>query len=157
MKRSSIGMAEYRVSKDPEEVLCILGLGSCVGLCLYDPVRKIGGMVHILLPEKIEKQDNPFKFAETAPLALLEEMKKEGASRKDVYAKISGGAMMFSGSNSLFDIGQRNVEMTKKVLAELGIPLKAEEVGGKKGRSIFFYVKDGKLEVKIIGREVITL
>jgi len=157
MKKSSIGMAEYRVSKDPEEVLCILGLGSCVGLCLYDTVRKIGGMAHILLPEKIGKQDNPFKFAETAPLALLEEMQKEGALKRDIYAKISGGAMMFSGSNSLFDIGQRNVEMAKKVLAELGIPLKAEEVGGKKGRSIFFYVKDGKLEVKIIGREVIVL
>lgn len=157
MKKSSIGMAEYKVSRDPEEILCILGLGSCVGLCLYDSVRKIGGMVHILLPERIGGQNNPFKFAETAPLALLEEMSKEGALKKDVYAKISGGAMMFSNSNSLFDVGQRNVEVTKKVLKQLGIPIKAEDVGSNRGRSIFFYVKDGRLEVKVIGREIITL
>ncbi|MDK2896285.1 MAG: chemotaxis protein CheD [Candidatus Atribacteria bacterium] len=150
----TVGMAEYRVSQDPKEVLSILGLGSCVGLCLYDPKRKIGGLAHILLPEQIPGQTNPFKFADTAVPALLEEIERLGASRRNVWAKISGGAKMFSGTDSLFDIGSRNAQAVKAVLQTWGIPLLAEEVGGSRGRSIMFYIEDGRLEIKTIGQTV---
>ena len=130
--RVVVGMAEYWVSSNPEDVLCILGLGSCVGLCLYDPRKKIGGMVHILLPESIPGQSNPFKFADSAVPALWEKVKSEGASPENIFAKISGGAKMFSGTDSLFDIGRRNVEAVKAELQKLKIPLRAddtEEIG----------------------------
>ncbi len=85
-KRRNVGMAEYVVSKDPEEVLCILGLGSCIGLCLYDELRGIAGMVHILLPEQIPGQHNPFKFADTAVPALVRELEKTGAKPQSLLA-----------------------------------------------------------------------
>ena len=153
-KRRNVGMAEHAVSSDPEEVLCVLGLGSCIGLCLYDELKQIAGMVHILLPEQIPGQRNPFKFADTAVPALLKELEKIGAKQKNLFAKISGGARMFSGSDSLFDIGQRNAEAVKRVLKELRIPLQGEDVGGSRGRSIFFYVENGKLEIKTLGQDV---
>lgn len=156
-RKITVGMAEYRVSNDPEDVLCILGLGSCVGVCLYDPVRRIGGMVHVLLPEHIPGQSNPFKFADTAVPALLSAVEKIGASRKNIIAKISGGAKMFSGADTLFDIGKRNADAVREALKSLGIPLKGEDIGGNRGRSIFFYVADGKLEVKALGKDVTVI
>lgn len=153
-KRRNVGMAEYAVSRDSQEVLCILGLGSCIGLCLYDELKRIAGMVHILLPEQIPGQNNPFKFADTAVPALLGEMEKAGARAKSLLAKISGGARMFSGSDSLFDIGQRNAEAVKRILENLKIPLQGEDVGGSRGRSVFFYVENGKLEVKTLGQDI---
>lgn len=153
-KRKNVGMAEYAISRDPQEVLCILGLGSCIGLCLYDELKGIAGMVHILLPEQIPGQNNPFKFADTAVPALLGEMEKAGARAKNILAKISGGARMFSGSDSLFDIGQRNAEAVKRILGNLRILLQGEDVGGSRGRSVFFYVENGKLEVKTLGQDV---
>ncbi|WP_017873351.1 hypothetical protein [Candidatus Caldatribacterium saccharofermentans] len=156
-RKIAVGMAEYRVSNDPEDVLCVLGLGSCVGVCLYDPVRRIGGMVHVLLPEHLPGQSNPFKFADTAVPALLAEVEKAGASRRNIFAKISGGAKMFSGADTLFDIGKRNAEAVKEALKVLGIPLKGEDVGGNRGRSIFFYLEDGRLEIKILGRDVMVI
>ncbi len=153
-RRKNVGMAECAVSNDPEEVLCILGLGSCIGLCLYDELRGIGGMVHILLPEQVSGQSNPFKFADTAVPALLRELEKLGVRRKNLLAKISGGAKMFAGSDSLFDIGQRNAEAVKRALKDLEIPLRGEDVGGNRGRSIFFYVENGKLEIKTLGQDI---
>jgi chemotaxis protein CheD len=156
-RKIAVGMAEYRVSNDPEDVLCVLGLGSCVGVCLYDPVRRIGGMVHVLLPEHLPGQSNPFKFADTAVPALLAEVEKAGASRRNILAKISGGAKMFSGADTLFDIGKRNAEAVREALKVLGIPLKGEDIGGNRGRSIFFYLEDGRLEIKILGRDVMVI
>jgi chemotaxis protein CheD len=156
-RKIAVGMAEYRVSNDPEDVLCVLGLGSCVGVCLYDPVRRIGGMAHVLLPEHLPDQSNPFKFADTAVPALLAEVEKAGASRRNILAKISGGAKMFSGADTLFDIGKRNAEAVREALKVLGIPLKGEDIGGNRGRSIFFYLEDGRLEIKILGRDVMVI
>jgi|UniRef100_A0A7V3YFC7 chemotaxis protein CheD len=156
-RKIAVGMAEYRVSNDPEDVLCVLGLGSCVGVCLYDPVRRIGGMAHVLLPEHLPGQSNPFKFADTAVPALLAEVEKAGASRRNILAKISGGAKMFSGADTLFDIGKRNAEAVREALKVLGIPLKGEDIGGNRGRSIFFYLEDGRLEIKILGRDVMVI
>ena len=155
--RVVVGMAEYWVSSNPEDVLCILGLGSCVGLCLYDPRKKIGGMVHILLPESIPGQSNPFKFADSAVPALWEKVKSEGASPENIFAKISGGAKMFSGTDSLFDIGRRNVEAVKAELQKLKIPLRADDTGGNRGRSIMFYLEDGRLEKKTIGQKPVVV
>lgn len=155
--RVVIGMAEYWVSDNPEDVLCILGLGSCVGLCLYDSSRKVGGMVHILLPESIPGQTNPFKFADAAVSALWEKLKSKGASTKHILAKIAGGAKMFSGTDSLFDIGKRNVEVVKAELKKLNIPLQADDTGGNRGRSIMFYLEDGRLEIKTIGQKPVVV
>ncbi|HSV32208.1 MAG TPA: chemotaxis protein CheD [Atribacteraceae bacterium] len=156
-QKYSIGMAEFRVSDKPEDRLCIMGLGSCVGACLYDRENCVAGMAHILLPQSIPGQKNIFKFADTAVEALLEEMAKVGARKKNVIAKIAGGAKMFAGTDSLFDIGKRNVEAVKQVVQDLGIPLLGENTGGNRGRSITFHVQNGRLEVKTIGQECFVI
>lgn len=149
-----IGMADLSASRDPS-VLITLGLGSCVGICLYDPINRVAGMAHIMLPSSadIKNNGNKAKFADTAISMLIEHMTALGAVRSRLTAKIAGGAQMFSfkSANDLMRIGERNVEAVKKELARQSIPLVAEDVGGTYGRSIEFDSSSGELHIKTIG------
>ena len=119
-----VGMADLNVCKAPDG-LTTLGLGSCIGLTLYDPVTKIGGMVHYMLPDstKVSNNSNKAKFADTGIDELLEKVIAAGASRSRLVAKIAGGAKMFevSGLSDVGNIGARNAEAAKKILKEKGI------------------------------------
>jgi chemotaxis protein CheD len=118
MSKIIVGVADYAVARKPTRLIT-MGLGSCVGISLYDPYTQIGGLVHIMLPsiDHARSKDNKAKFADTGIAYLMEEMQKEGAMKRRVVAKIAGGASMFSFTNeSNMNIGERNVEMTKKVL-----------------------------------------
>jgi chemotaxis protein CheD len=151
---TKIGMADLNAAKDPS-VLVTLGLGSCVGVCLYDPVTKVIGMAHIMLPSssEIKNNTNKAKFADTAIQLLLERMTNLGAMRNRLVAKLAGGAQMFSfkNANDLMKIGERNVEAVKRELGRFSIPIVAEDVGGSYGRSIEFYSSNGDLSIKTIG------
>ncbi len=144
-----IGIADSKVARSPD-TLTTLGLGSCVGLVLYDAMAKIGGMVHIMLP--IAKGDaiNRFKYADTGLEALLKDVLAQGASRSRLYAKMAGGATMFGTStqNDMLRVGERNVEMCHRLLHELHIPLKSEETGGNTGRTIEFSCATGELKIR---------
>ena len=144
-----IGIADANVAAAPDTLISY-ALGSCVGICLYDPHTKIAGMSHVLLPEKPENDTNILKYADSAIPNLLEEMLKKNAIRTNIVAKIAGGANMFGdlfkGGNML--IGERNVEHTKLALKKLGIPIVAEDVGGNIGRTIEFTPEDGMLRVR---------
>src|SRR5690554_3417790 len=111
-----IGMAEVSAAKHPA-VLITLGLGSCVGICLYDKAKQVVGMAHIMLPSsrEIKNNSNKAKFADTAVELLLADMLGLGAQRHRITAKIAGGAQMFSFSsaNELMKIGERNVQAVK--------------------------------------------
>ncbi|HOD13777.1 MAG TPA: chemotaxis protein CheD [Spirochaetota bacterium] len=149
----SVGVAQIRYSSSPSVLRTILG--SCVGICIYDRVKKIGGMAHVLLPVSQKTQVNPEKYADTAIPLLVRELLKEGAKKENMSAKITGGASMFKfGSNiALGQIGDRNIEQTKLELQKLGIPIVVEEVGGNLGRVIDFYLTDGHMKVKAGGQE----
>lgn len=149
----SVGVAQIRYSSSPMVLRTILG--SCVGICIYDRVKKIGGMAHVLLPTSQKGQINPEKYADTAVPLLVRELLKEGARKENLSAKITGGASMFKfGSNiALGQIGDRNVEQTKAELQKLGIPIVVEDVGGSLGRVIDFYLADGRMKVKAGGQE----
>lgn len=151
-----VGMADLNVCTSPDAITT-LGLGSCVGIVLYDPIRKIAGMVHIMLPDstKIINNSNKAKFADTGIDALIERLIKNGADRRVLISKIAGGAQMFAfGNNSdMMRIGERNVEATKAKLQELGICIKAEDTGSNYGRTIEFYPELGELHVKSVGKE----
>lgn len=155
-----IGMADANVCKSPD-VITTLGLGSCVGIVLYDPVKKIAGMVHVMLPDstKIINNLNKYKFADTGIDKLIIDMIKIGAAQRNLVAKIAGGAQMFSFSNNLemMRIGERNVEATKDKLEKLGIPLLAEDTGANYGRTIEFYPDTGMLRIKSVGKELKAL
>lgn len=147
-----IGMADLNVATPPD-VLQTCGLGSCVGVCLWDTITKVGGMAHVMLPSSSQgKSGNDAKFADTAIPWLIEEMKKLGADKSRLTAKIAGGAQMFSfySENDIMKIGERNVEAVKAVLAQLKIRIIAQDTGGNYGRTIEFYSDSNRLYIRTI-------
>lgn len=154
-----VGMGDIVVAKHPV-VLTSLGLGSCIGLVIYDDIAKVAGMSHIMLPNNHEGKDvkKLGKYADTAVPKLIEDLIALGALKSRLKAKMAGGAQMFSipgkNSASFLAIGERNIETTKKMLEQYGIPLVASDVGGNKGRSVEFYTDNWIMIVKVIGSEV---
>lgn len=147
-----VGMADLNVATPPD-ILQTCGLGSCVGVCLWDNITRVGGMAHVMLPFSSQgKSGNDAKFADTAIPWLIEEMKKLGADKARLVSKIAGGAQMFSfySDNDIMKIGERNVEAVKTVLAQLKIRIIAQDTGGNYGRTIEFYPENNKLYVRTI-------
>jgi len=154
-----IGMAEMVISKIPTTITTTVG--SCIALCMYDPIMRIGGMVHIVLPinPSCEEKEMKQKYADTAVMALFTALILEGADKKRIRAKIAGGANMFQKLDlkcKALDIGRSNTEMTKEKLAEFHIPLIAEDTGGNYARRIEFDTDSGKMTV-CIGEKVKVL
>lgn len=149
-----VGMADLNCVYAPD-ILTTLGLGSCVGICLYEKSNKISGMAHIMLPysTQIKNNSNLAKFADTGIEMLLNEMVKMGAKPANIVSKIAGGSQMFNfnDSSDIMRIGARNVSATKEVLKKLNIPLVAEDTGGSYGRTIELFSESGKLLIKTIG------
>jgi len=149
-----VGMADLNTTNSPG-ILTTLGLGSCVGICLYDPSTKIAGMAHIMLPssQNIKNNSNKAKFADTAIDVLIDKMVRTGANKIRLISKIAGGAQMFAfmNKNDIMKIGERNVVAVKELLASYNIPIKAEDTGGSYGRTIEFHSETGILLIKTIG------
>ncbi|MCI9200884.1 MAG: chemotaxis protein CheD [Lachnospiraceae bacterium] len=150
-----VGMADLRVCVSPDAVTT-LGLGSCVGIAIRDPVTKIGGLAHIMLPDstQIRNNSNIPKFADTGITELVRQMVAKGAKQSRMVAKIAGGAQMFSFQNKseMVRIGERNVEATKKKLAQLKIPILAQDTGDSYGRTVIFYPETGDFVIKAVGK-----
>lgn len=149
----NVGVAQIAIAENPGVLRTILG--SCIGICIYDKVRKIGGLGHILLPTGSSSNAKPEKYADTAIPLLIEKLYKQGCKNENLSAKITGGASMFKFSSSitLAQIGERNIEMTIKKLEEAHVPIMVAEVGGNFGRVIDFYLNDGRLKVRSGGKE----
>ena len=149
-----VGMADLNVCRAPD-VLTTLGLGSCVGIALYDPGSKIAGLAHVMLPDstQIQNNENVAKFADTAILKLMRDMMKMGARAHMLRAKIAGGAQMFAfnSTNETMRIGDRNVEAAVKVLKQMNVPLLAQDTGLNYGRTVELYAEDGAFLIKTIG------
>lgn len=152
-----VGMADLNVCKVPH-VLTTLGLGSCVGIVLYDPVTKVSGLAHIMLPDstKIKNNSNIAKFADTAIDKMIEDMCRIGANRNRLISKLAGGAQMFSfnTNNDLMKVGERNIIASKEKLNKLGIRIVGEDTGNNYGRTIEFYSETGELKIKTIGKPI---
>jgi len=155
----ALGLGQHRVGVAADEEWVMHGLGSCIGLILCDPVRRVSGAAHMVLPRRRSGQavSEPGKYVDTAVPCLLEQMEALGAQRADIYAQAAGGARMLALS-SLGDIGARNAEATKTALSEYGIPLLAERIGGTHGRTLWWDLRTGQATVRRVGHpdEVIT-
>ena len=155
-----VGMADLKLCKAPDAVTT-LGLGSCVGIALRDPVTKIGGLAHIMLPDSklFANNSNIPKYADTGAQELVRLIVEAGGGRNRIVAKIAGGAQMFSfqGNNDLTTVGARNVEAVKKILSEMKIPILAEDTGMNFGRTVEFYPETGDYVIKAVGKEVKTI
>ena len=150
-----VGMADYKVGRAPATLISY-GLGSCIGISLYDPIRKIGGLLHIMLPDSTQARssDNPAKFADTGIPLMINDVISLGASRSRLVAKIAGGAQMFAFSNAtdIMRVGTRNADTCKQILKKNGIRVIAEDTGGNYGRTVSIDLNSGDYKVKTIDR-----
>lgn len=155
-----VGMADLQVAKAPDSLIT-LGLGSCIGLTLYDPVTKIGGMVHYMLPDSTQLKNNTniAKFGDTGIRELYNRMIKQGAAPRRMVAKIAGGAKMFevSGLSNVGHVGERNALQAKKMLKQLNIPLVAEDTGLNYGRTVTLDCETGEFFIKAVGKSNKTI
>lgn len=156
MKETIVKVADWAAERD-DGVIVTLGLGSCVAIMLHDPERKAGAMAHVLLPSRSLAHDtsNLAKFPESAVPLLIDRLKSLGAEPRRLVAKLAGGASMFSQlmTPGTIQMGERNVVAARNALRAASIPIVRESVGGERGRSIKFYVKDGRVEIRRVGAD----
>ncbi len=150
----AVGLAEIKISRDPQDVLVAFGLGSCIGVGVYDPVIRLGGMLHAVLPSSANsRDDNLAKYVDTGIVSLLDQLTKQGLNKTRMIVKMAGGANMLNVGlkTPSFDIGTRNIEMAKLTFHNLGIRLVSEEVGGQIGRTVRLYVGNGNMTIRMMG------
>ena len=154
-----VKIADYKITGKPN-LLVTSGLGSCVGLSLYDEVLGIGGLAHIMLPQSKNAVDPKFfpRYADTAIDTILDELKKQGSDQANIVAKMAGGASMFPDlKKDGKGVGERNVEVTMGILAEKNIPMLGSDTGGDYGRSIEFSTINGEMRIRSIRHGIITI
>ncbi len=157
METVHVKIADMAVIKNAG-VLVTFGLGSCVGIALYDQQTKVGGLAHILLNDSSKfnrpsnNSVNPAKFADTAVPHLIEQMIAAGAKKNHIRARLAGGASLFNFQNDSGNVGKKNIEAVRSVLKQENIKIDSEEVGGSCGRTMRFFVDTGKVTITTVGK-----
>lgn len=154
IKEIKVGIADLNVGSSPDKLITV-GLGSCIGIALFDSSKYIGGLAHIMLPDSkaFNTINNPLKFADLAIPILLDKVQNMGALKRNLRAKIAGGASMFNftDKNMMMDIGCRNMNAVKETLEKLAIPIIGEDCGGNKGRTMIFHTLNGAVQIRTVG------
>ena len=158
----AVSIGEIVISKDSDDILVSYGLGSCVAICLYDPITKVGGMLHALLPSSPKENGRntlPSKFVDQGIPLLVKSIESLGVSSKSMIVKLCGGAHMLSspGFNDVLNIGKRNVAVATETLQRQGFQISAQDTGGTSGRTVKLYINDGLVTVKTLGQGEIHL
>lgn len=147
MSLEVVGIADARVSRDPDIVLVTYALGSCVAVAIHDPVVQVGGLLHFMLPESkgfaSDASSTPFKFADTGIPMLFHEAYRLGAEKARMVVRVAGGAQVLD-DNGVFNIGKRNLVAMRKILWRAGVMIKSEAVGGTVSRTVRLDVGSGK-------------
>ena len=152
---TKVGIGAVAVAAPGEVPLVGLGIGSCIALCLWDPVSRIAGMAHVMLPESVMARGDvtqPGKYADTALPALVGAMGARGAIAAHLVAVIAGGAQMFSigTSSPTMAIGRRNEEAVRAACLRAGIPIRGADTGGTTGRTVEIRPDDGAVVVRTL-------
>jgi chemotaxis protein CheD len=149
-----VGMADMQVSKEPEAMLISFALGSCIGVALYDPLVRVGGLLHFMLPDSqidLQKsQKNPWMFADTGIPLFFREAYKLGAEKKRIRVKVAGGSQVLDDS-SYFNIGKRNYLAVRKIFWTNNVLIHAEDIGGSVNRTIRLEIGSGRIWVRTSG------
>ena len=158
-KLRAVTIGAVVTSRVPSEVLVAYGLGSCVAVCLYDPVTRVGGMLHALLPtapDKRKTKDRRAKFVDEGVPLLIEELTKLGARRSRLIVLMCGGAKVLSipglSDDGALNIGKRNVQAAEAALQAARLRVKAQDTGGNTGRTVKLYIDTGQVTVRSLGR-----
>ena len=158
MEGGIAGIGEYVIGHE-KDVLSAIGLGSCIGVVLFDPIAKVAGLLHVMLPDSHEyigniDENKLSRYADKGILRLIDELIKLGANKLRIKAKIAGGAHMFETcTNYSLQVGKRNIEAVEAMLKGQKIELLSEDVGGSKGRSIHFDLTSEKLHIRTVLEE----
>ncbi|HAZ14617.1 MAG: chemotaxis protein CheD [Bdellovibrionales bacterium GWA2_49_15] len=151
-----VGISEMAISQDENDILVTYSLGSCVGVVLHDPVTRLTGLVHCMLPsagQDAEKaREKPCMFVDTGMTELLQGMFKRGAEKKNLICKVAGGGHPMDDKN-LFRIGERNYAILRKILMKNNMLIKGELIGGKSAKTVFVSVASGVTTVKLNGQQ----
>lgn len=158
-KELKVGIGDMKFTRG-EGTIITYALGSCIGISFFDPVLRLGALLHIMLPEQGNMRDaNVFKYADSGIRETLRKLVVFGLVKQRAEIKIAGGAKMFeiSGNDSFGNIGRRNTEMVKKILAQEGLRIKREDTGGTFARTMSLNVADGDVKIKVFGRPELHL
>ncbi|MHB8079294.1 MAG: chemotaxis protein CheD [Candidatus Krumholzibacteriia bacterium] len=157
MTQLTVDIADRVVSNDPEAVIVTYALGSCIAVILHDPVRQVAGMIHYMLPlsetSPEKAKDRPAMFADTGIPLLFEDMYRHGCDKKGLVVKVTGGGSLYD-DKGMFNIGQRNYTVLRKIFWKNGVIIAAEDVGGSKSRTARIHVGTGRVTVRSQGEEV---
>lgn len=157
MGETPVRIGELIATKDPDEVLVSVGLGSCIGLAMIDRARGIAGLAHVMLPQSPNGAGPlPGRYANHAVPALLQKMVELGASRSAIEVGMAGGAQMFGGSSSI-EVGKRNAEAVTTALGDLRLSVKASATGGDKGRTVKVHPAQGVMIVREVASDEVVL
>lgn len=150
-----VGIAEMVFSGDPESILVASNLGSCLGVAAYDKKRKIGGMVHCLLPlsksDPAKAAQKPAMYVDTGVALLLSELLNKGCAIQDLEINVAGGAQI-NDQNNFFEIGKKNHTVLRKLLWKNNLLIKGEDVGGGNSRTVSLMIETGEVWVKTNGQ-----
>jgi chemotaxis protein CheD len=160
-KNVVIDIADMKVSKNPEDILVTYALGSCIGVALYDPVVKVGGLVHVMLPESNLENGkggvkNPYKYIDTGVPRLYKKMYEMGAQKKRIENAVIGGSQIMDDSG-FFNIGKRNYAALRKLFWKNNVLINRQHVGGRINRTVKMEVATGRIHVKLSSGETIEL
>ena len=150
----SVGLGEMKVLKNSDAALACLGLGSCVAVVAWDPVERVAGMAHVVLPSSRGRTlDSGAKYADRAVPRLIEDVCAQGASKSRLVIKIAGGAQMAltNAVNPIFKIGEQNVSAVLEAIKREGLRVRAKETGGNRGRTLRMNAASGEIRVSVAG------
>ena len=155
-KEYIVEVATYRVARNPTKLTC-LGLGSCLGIALYEPRARIGGLAHAMLPrfEEGKYRTKPSRYVDTSIYLMIDEILELGGKKHNIIAKIVGGAQMFTPSeNEILEIGPRNIKTAYRILEKERIKIIGKDIGGNQGRTITFDITTGKISIRTTGKQL---
>jgi chemotaxis protein CheD len=154
--RHIVGLAQMKISSTAGDELIAYALGSCLGIAIHDPVAGVGGLLHVMLPLSSSDPEkaalNPCVYVDTGVPALFRACYQAGAIKQRLVVKVAGGASTAVVEDDLFQIGQRNFVILRKLLWKNGVVLNGEAVGGRESRTISLTVGSGEVTVKANGR-----
>ncbi len=153
-KQVSVGIADMKIARQ-KGTLITYALGSCIGISFYDPMIKLGALLHIMLPENnVPGSANVYKFADSGIRETLRKLSAYGGQKHRMVCKIAGGAKMFEmgGAGGLGNIGERNAQMVKKVLMAEGLRVSGEDTGSNCARTMLIDVETGQVKVRTMGK-----
>jgi chemotaxis protein CheD len=157
LSQITVDISDLRVSASPDDLIVTYALGSCIAVIVHDPKRKVGGMIHYMLPlseiAPEKAKDKPAMFADTGIPELFRTMYGLGCDKKDLVVKVAGGGALYD-DKGLFSIGKRNYTVLRKMFWKAGVIIAAEDVGGAKSRTARLWVGDGRCTIASQGEEV---